>query len=274
MKVMVKMPVSFHHFKKIFKNQLRVLIVLMLFAFLIELLFAIILSTSVIRNYIEGYFSLMPPVFKQLTGFMGQNFVGSQFVAFGYNHPAILFILIFISVSISGRYITAEIENRSIELLSLRLYPRYKIVTTQYAFLVFMIFMVYLAMFMGSMSGKYFTGLSKEINEILIFKIIGIGLLFYAVVGAIVTFIATTVRERSLALSWSIGVILFLFVYDALIRLWEQANFLKPYSLFNWYQPVNIATKNYDFGTGIPVLIAISIIFLFLSIWNFNRRDL
>ena len=138
-------PVSFHHFKKILKNQLRVILVLMFFAFLIELLIVIILSTSVTRSYIESYFSLMPPAFRQLTGFMGQNFVGSQFIAFGYNHPAILFILIFIPVSIASRYITAEIENRSIEILALRLNPRYRIIATQYLFIVFMIFLIYLA---------------------------------------------------------------------------------------------------------------------------------
>ena len=271
---MLSWPVSFHHFKKLFKNQIRVLIVLMLFAFLIELLIAVILSTSVTRNYIESYFSLMPPAFKQLTGFLGQGFVGKQFLAFGYNHPAILFILIFVSVSIAARYITTEIENRSIEILSLRLYPRYRILLTQYSFMLFMIFMIFLGMFSGSLAGKYFTGLSTEVDEVLILKIVGIGFLFFSAVGAIVTFIATLFSERSLAFAWSIGVILFLFVFDALIRLWDQAHFLKPYSLFNWYQPVNIATNTYDFTIGIMVLIMLIVLFLCLAVYNFNRRDL
>jgi len=271
---MMTAPISFHHFKKIFKNQFRVLFVLMVFAFLIEMLFAIILSTSVMRSYMESYFSLMPPAFKQLTGFLGQNFVGSQFVAFGYNHPAILFIMIFIPVSIASRYITSEIENRSIEILALRLNPRYRIITTQFLFIVFMIFSIFVAMFLGSITGKYFTGLSSEIDEILILKIVGIGFLFFSAIGAIVTFIASIMSEKSLSFSWNIGVILSLFVYDAIIRLWEQANFLKPYSLFNWYQPVSISTQNYAFGTGVPVLLSLIVIFLFLAIYYFNRRDL
>jgi len=271
---MIKAPISFHHFKKIFKNQIRVILVLMFFAFLIEMLIAIILSTSEMRSYIESYFSLMPPAFKQLTGLLGQNFVGSQFIAFGYSHPAILFILIFIPVSIASRYITTEIENRSIEILTLRLNPRYRIITTQYLFIVFMISLIYLAMFIGSMTGKYSSGLSSEIDEILILKIAGIGFLFFSALAAIITFITSLFSERSLAFSWSIGVVLFLFVYDALIRLWEQAYFLKPYSLFNWYQPVSISTQNYAFATGIPVLISLNLIFLYLAIRHFNKRDL
>jgi len=271
---MKKSMLSYHHFKKIFKNQFRVILLLMFFAFLIEMLIAIILSTSVMRSYIESYFSMMPPAFKQFTGLMGQNFVGSQFIAFGYGHPAILFILIFIPVSIASRYITAEIENRSIEILAVRLNPRYRLILTQYFFIVFVVFLIFLAMFLGSISGKYLTSLSSEINEILILKIMGIGFLFFSAVGAIVTFIATLFNEKSLSFSWNIGLILFLFVYDALIRLWDQAHFLKPYSLFNWYQPVAIATKNYTFGTGIPLLTGLILLFVLLAIYNFNKRDL
>lgn len=267
-------PVSFHHLKKIFKNQKRVMAILMLFGFVLELLITIILSTSVMRTFVESYFKLLPPIVKQLTGFLGQNFVGSQFIAFGYNHPAILFALIFISVSIAARYITAEIEHRSVELLALRLFPRYKIVITQYVFIIFMIVMVYLGMFLGSVIGKHITGLTSEVNVIMLIKIIGTGILFFSAVGAIVTFIATKVNERSMALAWSIGIMLFLFVYDAIIRLWEQAAFLKTYSLFEWYQPVNIATKNYDFKTAVPLLLFLIILFLYMAIRSFKKRDL
>ena len=267
-------PVSFHHFRKIFKNQKRVMAVLMLFGFILELLITIILSTSVMRNFLEGYFKLLPPAVKHLTGFLGQNFAGSQFIAFGYNHPAILFALIFISVSIASRYITAEIEHRSIELLALRLFPRYKIIVTQYVFIVFMIFMIFLGMFCGTVAGKHFTNMTSEINVIMISKIIGTGILFFSAIGAIVTFIATKTNERGLALAWSIGVLLFLFVYDAIIRLWEQADFLKPYSLFNWYQPVNIATKNYNFIVGITLLVFLNVFFLSMAIRSFKKRDL
>jgi beta-exotoxin I transport system permease protein len=270
----MRLPFSFHHFSKIFRNQLRVMLVLMFFAFLIELLIAFILSTSQTRTLIESYFSLMPPAFKQFTGMMGQGFVGSQFIAFGYGHPAILFILMFVPTSIASRYITAEIENRSIEILALRLKPRYQIIITQYLFIMFMIFSIFLAMFLGSMTGKYFTGLSSEIDEVLIFKIIGIGLLFFSAIAAIVTFIASLFSEKSLSFSWNIGLILFLFVFDALIRLWDKAHFLKPYSLFNWYQPVSISTKNYTFETGVPVLLSLIVIFISLAVYNFKRRDL
>jgi len=137
-----------------------------------------------------------------------------------------------------------------------------------------MIFLIFLAMFIGSMAGKYFTGLSSEVDEVLILKIISIGFLFFSAIAAMVTFVASVFSEKSQSFSWNIGWILFLFVFDALIRLWDQAHFLKPYSLFNWYQPVSIATKNYTYESGIPLLLGLIILFIFLAIYNFNRRDL
>lgn len=267
-------PIAIYHFKKIFNNQKRVLGVVIIFAFLIEIIFTLILSTSVMKIFIESYYKILPLSARQLTGFLGQNFSGKQFIAFGYNHPAILFILIFIPISISVRYITAEIENRSIELLALRIHPRYRMVITQYVFTLFMLAMVFTAMFCGSLLGKHITGLSEDIDVVLLLKICGTGFLFFSTIAAGVTFIATIKRERSQAMSWSIAIILILFVYDAIIRIWQQAYFLKPYSLFNWYQPVSIAAKEYNFQAGIPLLLGLSGLFIFLSIYSYSRRDL
>ena len=267
-------PVSKQQFKRMFMNQKRVILLVMFFGFAIEFLFTAILSTSAIRQFAETYFKLMPPMIKQMMGFMGESFVGSQFIAFGFTHPAILFMLCFVPISMSSRYITAEIEGRSIELLALRLLPRYRIVLSTYFFILIMLVAIFFSMMGGSLFGREMMGLTNDIQPLLLFKIVGIGLLFFAAIGSIVTFISSLHSERGAALSWNIGVVLFLFVFDAIIRLWPKVYFLKPYSLFNWYQPVSIATGKYDFFIGIPLLASILILFLAGSVYWFNRRDL
>jgi ABC-2 type transport system permease protein len=271
---MPKISFSLNHFKKIFKNQIIVALVFVIFTFLIQFTFTMILSTSVIKDFAENMFIMLPPALKQLSGLLGQSFVGNQFIALGYNHPAVVFILIFISISINTRYLNAEIENRSIELLTLRLHPRSAMVFTPYIFIIFLIIMVFMAMFCGSITGKYFSGLTSEVEVALLLKISGTGILFFAAVGSVSAFISSLCSRRGQALVWNISIVLFLYVYDAILRLWEQASFLRPFGLFNWYQPVNIAAQKYDFYTGLLLLSGMIIIFLSAAIYIFNRRDL
>ncbi len=267
-------PFSKQQFKRIFMNQKKIILLVLFFGFVIEFLFTVILSTSAIRQFAESYFKLIPPMVKQMLGFMGESFMGSQFIAFGYTHPAILFMLCFIPISISSRYITSEIEGRSIELLAIRLLPRERIIFTTYLFILMAIIILFISMMTGSLLGREIMGLGDDIQIMLLLKIVGVGLLFFAAISSLVTFISSLLSERGSALSWNIGLILLLFVFDALIRLWPKVAFLKPYSLFNWYQPVNIATEKFNFLIAIPLLSIILIVFLVSAVYKFNRRDL
>lgn len=260
--------------RRMFINQRKIISLAMLLAFTIEFLFTFIMATSTIRKFAESYFKLIPPMIKQMMGFMGENIMGSQFIAFGYTHPAIVFLLAFIPVSIAARYITAEIENRSIELLAIRILPRRPVVLSSYLFIISALASVFFAMMCGSLAGRAIMDIQSEFSLVLLLKISATGLLFFGTLAAIVTFIATTQNERGKALSWSIGTILLLFIFDALIRLWPKIAFLKPYSFFNWYQPVNIATSTYNYPLGLSILFSILILFLGLSVYHFSRRDL
>ncbi|MCB9059427.1 MAG: hypothetical protein H6627_12720 [Calditrichae bacterium] len=266
--------ISLHHLKRIFKNQHKIILLVMLFGFLVEFLFTFILSASAIRKFAESYFKLLPPMVKQMTGFLGENLVGSQFIAFGYTHPAVLFILSFIPVAIASRYITAELENRSIELLSSRLLPRHAVVLTPFLFILLSFLTVFGAMLSGSLLGRLILDMNEDIQPFILLKIALTGLLFFTAISTITLYISTLFSERGKALAWSSGIILFAFVFDAIIRLWDQIAFLKPYSLFNWYQPVNIATGQYNFEIGIPLLALLSSGFLSAAVRHFNHRDL
>ena len=246
----------------------------MLFTFFIQFLFTFILSASAIRKFAETYFKLLPPVIKQLIGFFGETFMGSQFIAFGYTHPAILFMMCFIPVAVASRYITGELENRSIEILSSRLLPRRAIVLTPYLFIVISFICIYGTMLAGSLLGCFLLNLNEDIQPLILLKIVAIGLLFFSAISSLALYICTLFSERGKALVWNSGIILFAFVFDAIVRLWDEIAFLKPYSLFNWYQPVNIATKQYDYKIGVPLLTLLTIVFIIAAVRHFNQRDL
>lgn len=262
------------HFKRIFNDQKKILLLLGILVFIFQFLYTLILSTSTIRKFAEAYFKLIPPMVKQIMGMVGESFVGSQFIAFGYTHPTILFIFSLVAISIASRYITAEIEGRSIELLALRIKPRSYLISVPFIFIILTQVGLFILMFTGSLTGRFFLGLHNEVPIPMLLKVISIGVLFFAALTAIITYISTLFNQRSKAVGWGIGFVLLSFVFDTIIRVWSKINFLKPFSFFNWYQPVNIATEKYHFIVGIPLLLTLLMLFIILALRHFNQRDL
>ncbi len=266
--------ISLQQFKRILGSQRFVLPLLMLLGFAWQMLYVVILSSSAMRRLAEAYFAIMPPAFKKFMSIMGAGFSSEQFLAFGYTHPSMLFILAFVPVAIAGRFISAEMEGRSIELLALRIFPRSKLVITTWLYTLLAHILLFTAMMSGTLAGQAFTGLSDGLTVGLILKIILTGLLFFTAVNSMVTFGATLFDNRGRAMAWSIGFLLIAFIFDALVKVWEQAAFLKNYSLFHWYQPVDIINGKYDFTTGSIVLLLLTLFFLGAAMVHFSRRDM
>ncbi|HHM01893.1 MAG TPA: hypothetical protein ENJ15_02700 [Caldithrix abyssi] len=266
--------ISHQQFKRIFKSQRYVLPLLMLLAFAWQMLYVVILSSSAMRKLAEAYFAIMPPAFKKFMSIMGSGFSGEQFLAFGYTHPSMLFILSFVPVAIAGRFITAEMEGRSIELLAIRLFPRSRLVMTTWLYTFVAHALLFSAMMGGTLAGQAATALSDGLPAALIVKIILSGLLFFTAINSMITFAATLFDNRGKAMAWGIGFLLIAFIFDALVKVWEQAAFLKNYSLFHWYQPVDIVNGKYDYGVAIAVLALLTLFFLGAAVVHFSRRDM
>ena len=266
--------ISPQQFKRIFKSQRYVLPLLMLVAFAWQMLYVVILSSSAMRQLAEAYFAIMPPAFKKFMSIMGAGFSSEQFLAFGYTHPSMLFILSFVPVAIAGRFITAELEGRSIELLAIRLFPRSRLIFSTWLYIFLAHVLLFTAMMGGTLAGQALTGLDDGLAGGLILKIIMSGQLFFTAINSIMVFSATLFDNRGRAMAWGIGFLLIAFIFDALVKVWEQAAFLKNYSLFHWYQPVDIVNGKYDFSTGIPVLTLLTLFFLGAAVFHFSRRDM
>lgn len=264
-----------HHLKKMFRNQRWILLMLSIFGFLFHLIFTAILSTTEVRSFANEIYKIIPPVFRSMAGFGDSaSLISGRLIAFGYNHPASLLMLMFIPISAASRYITAEIENKTVDILLIRLYPRSRLVTDTLIFCITGQVILYVFMVIGTFTGRFVFGLQEEFSMLPVLKIMGIGILFYTAVSVIVIFIAVNRSERGGTLSVSVGFFLFFYVIDAIARIWDKAAFLKPYSLFNYYRPGEIAGGQYNFVNSIYILAIIIIIFFGIALYIFHHRDL
>lgn len=261
--------------KKMWKNQRGIILGMCGFGFFFHFIFTAMLATSEIRALADGMYQLIPPMFRSMAGFgESASLLGSRLIAFGYNHPASLLMLMFIPISASSRYVTAELENHTVDILLTRYQPRYRLILTVMVFSVAGIVVLFFSMAFGSFFGRWVFGLQEEFSIISILRLVGTGILFYSAISSVVIMISVTSKERGKTVALSSGIMLLFYVLDAIARLWNKAAFLKKVSLFNFYRPGDIVGGNYPFDTAILVLSAISIIFFLLAIYIFRRRDL
>jgi ABC-2 type transport system permease protein len=261
--------------KKMWKNQRGIILGMCAFAFIFHLIFTAMLATSEIRALADGMYQLIPPMFRSMAGFgESSNLLGSRLIAFGYSHPASLLMLMFIPISVLSRYITAELENHTVDILLTRYQPRYRLIITVMVFVVIGIVLLFSSMASGSFFGRWLFGLEKEVAIISILRLVGIGILFYLTISSIVLMLSVISKEKGRTVALASGLMLILYVLDAIARLWNKAAFLKKASLFNLYRPGDIVGGNYPFDIAIILLSAISVIFFCIALYIFRRRDL
>jgi len=266
--------ISIRQFARIARSQRRILPLLILIAAAWQSLYTFILSSSSLRELMEAYMTLMPPVFRRFLSLTGAGFSAQQFLAFGFTHPSMLFVLIFVPVAISSRFITGEIEGRSVEILALRIFPKRRLVGSAWLFTLFAHTLIFAGMMTGSMVTQQMSGLKDGLPWQDLWRIVLTGLLFFTAVNSMVTALATLFSARGRAMAWSIGFLLSAFIFDALVKVWEQADFLKPWSLFHWYQPVDVVNGKYDYGTAVILLSLLMVLPLIWALEHFEKRDI
>ena len=110
--------ISGHYIVNLFRSHW----VLLIFAFCFVGLFQVLIITLVVGadllGMIEQIYQRMPPQMQLLLGerFLTQLSVEGA-VAFGYNHPMVLVIVILLAIVLPARHIAGEIETGTLELL-------------------------------------------------------------------------------------------------------------------------------------------------------------
>ncbi len=269
----MNISIKYNYLKKIWHDQKFVLTGITIFSFLFEFSFAWLLFEADFKSLFESVAHMLPPSLMNFIGItVGGEYYGSQLLAFGYSHPLILISLFLIPIGIPARYISGEIENKTMDLLMARSIHRNVIPTHLFLYLFFALAVQVTALLAGTYAGYLIFSLEIDIQGYM--KVAAITHLFFLSVGSISLAISTFKYERGKAIAKSVSLFVVLYFFDTVIRLNKSLEYLTAYSYFNLFKPGKMLKGEIDFGNTIMVLLLIITIFLGLSIISFNKKDL
>jgi ABC-type transport system involved in multi-copper enzyme maturation permease subunit len=245
----------------------------MLFSYAFEFAFAWLLFEAKFSELFESVVHMLPP---SLVNFMGVNigsaYYGAQMLAFGYSHPLILISLSILPIGLSARYITAEIENKTMDLLMSRSIHRSVIPGHLFIFLLFALAIQTTALFAGTYTGYLFFDL--KINPVEYAKVAMMTFFFFLSMGSFSLAVSTFQNERGKTIAKGVSIFVILYFYDTVIRLNQSLEHLTAYSYFNLYQPSKLLRGQLSIENSLSILVAIIFVFLSIAIIRFNKCDL
>ena len=195
-------------------------------------------------------------------------------VAFGFNHPLVLALLALNAIIIPARHIAGEIESGILELLLAYPIKRTRLLLTLWASAIMQLFVIVGAAWAGSVtSAVIYHELTYDLFAAMV-KIAGNLWLFAVLIMSYTLLLATFGREAAKIGIYSAAITLTLYFLNFLSTIWEAISFIKPYNIFNYYQPQKLMFEERSFALHVTVLSILIIICLIISIQQFNRRDI
>jgi ABC-2 type transport system permease protein len=230
-------------------------------------------------------------------------------LSIGYVHPTVQAMLCIWAIGRSGGAIAGEIDRGTMELLMAQPVRRYQLVFSYLILDWIVIPILCLAMWSGTFLGTWLVGpfsLGAEELKRLPFPVtvdpeavqidpwamgpslLNTAALLFAISGFTI-WVSSRGRARWKVLGVAISVILVQFLINVLGQLWDVIAVLRPFTVFYYYQPQQIALKGrwtVDLGmvwssqfagyslNVIAVLVAVGAIGYAMAFWKFCRRDL
>lgn len=261
------------YLKKIWHDQKYMVLGLTIFSAVFEFAFGWLLFEAKFNEIFETVATMLPSSLMNFIGVTtGGNFYGSQLLSFGFSHPLILISLSLLPINIPARYISGEIESKTMDLFLTKPIKRNVIPTSLFIFLAVVMLLQTIALYFGTYLGYRLFSLDIDIH--LYFKISVTIYLFFLSMGMVSMMIAISQNERGKAIAKSVSLFIVLFFFDTIIRLNKSLENLTSYSDFNLYQPGKLIRGEGDFWGTVMVLLILIIVFWVLSIILFKKRDL
>lgn len=263
------------YFKHIIKSHLGFLIFALLFIPLIQFLLIDVFTGLETKPFIESMLNMMPAQFKMIIGeqfFSSLSLEGAA--GFGLNHPVVLTIMIVLVTTITSKHIAGAIENGSMELLLALPLKRTTLIFRLWGTTTILLCVLVVFTLAGLFAG---VAIFDSVTEAFIEKTLKIAVNLWFLIMTIMGFslmISVFMKESGRAASMCSIVVLVLYFVDVLSGLWKPLEFFKPFNVFYYYQPQKLLTGQRSLDQNLPVLTALILIFLGISLWQFRKRDL
>lgn len=215
---------------------------------------------------------------ENIRNLLGEDFVSmltvKGAVALGMNHPLVLVILSIAAIIIPSRHIAGEIETGTLELILSFPVKRVRLLLNLYISAIFFLFLIiFCALCASLISIHIFHPLTSD----LFIKVVMIGANFWLLflfIMSLTTVFSVFEKEANKVGMKVAGIVLIFYLLHYLSSIWDAIKFTKPFNIFNYYRPVDLINGERSFLLHSIVLISLILLCLFISIYQFNRRDI
>jgi ABC-2 type transport system permease protein len=203
----------------------------------------------------------------------------------GFVHPLVQVILCIWAIGRAAGAISGELDRGTMELLLAQPVPRRTLVLAQLWVDLLTIPVLCLSLWGGVCLGAWLSGLLDGANEMLRAEplafapaLLNVAVLIFAVSGATM-FLSSLGRFRSRVLGLAVLLFLIQFLVNLIGQIWDDVAFLRPATVFYYYQPQAVILDTHWAANGtiwlqLAVLLAVGAVGYLLALWCFCRRDL
>lgn len=202
------------------------------------------------------------------------QFTISGAVAFGYNHPLVLIFLAIIAIMLPAKHLAGAIETGTLELLLSLPLRRRQITFSLWLFSALALWIVIACCWLGTFIG---TLVYPQLANLPFARLILVGINLWLLAFSINAFtflLSAFAKESNRVTMRATGMTLFFYFLNYIVKLWPKIGFLHHFTIFNYYQPQKIMLGQANFIADIVVLSILTSVFIGLSFWRMNRRDI
>jgi ABC-type transport system involved in multi-copper enzyme maturation permease subunit len=267
--------ISLNYILKIFREHFS----FFLFTFILVgsfqfLMVMLVVETDVI-NIAQLFFKNIP---LQIQQFLGDDFLAmfsvNRMLAFGYDHPIVIVVMTIMSIMLPGKHIAGEIEAGSMELLYSMPTRRLKLSLSLWLVSALMLLLVIGGGWCGSLIGRTIYPQVANFPSVNIIRI-GFNLwLLMLTINSYTFLLSAFSRESGPVTQIAAGITLLFFFLYYIAKLWHKAGFLKPVSIFNYYQPQAIMSDPTLWAGHMMVLAGLTALCLVIALKRINDRDI
>lgn len=229
----------------------------------------------------------MFPAFKDMMVEMGQSSAFDSFAFIpGYEDMAtyvgflniemyqIFWVLILgiIIGFVAASLIAKEVESKTIDVLMSNPVSRPQIIIEKFIGLIPMTLIINFSAMFAIIGVTIVIG--EELNFYYLFLTHLISIPYFLSIVSIGIFISTLMDEKMRASIVTMAIVVAMFVFDSIAEISPDFKFIGNLSLKHYFNPYQTLKVGEIDGIGVGVLILVSCVMLFASIWYFNYKDI
>ena len=254
------------------RNWIFLLVVMLVLAVFEFVLCAVVASMDV-ETALSQITAFAPPLVRAM---IEQNMAGGSpaaVLSFGWNHPIAHALLTAVAITLSARAIAGEIETGAIELVLAQPISRAQYFAAQVLFGAGALSVVLVGGLLGTALGEQVFALNAFGPARFAMLFLNAFLLQFAIYA--LTLAASAFgRESGRVALFGVLVAVLSLIVNVVGALWRKAEFAKPLSLHNYFDPRDILTQGHLPASSVLVLAVVAVVAIAVAFTRFARRDL